>query len=595
MDSKDQIKQALNIVDVVSEYVKLQRTNTNYKGLCPFHNEKTPSFNVSEDKQIFYCFGCHEGGDMFSFIQKIENMDFREALELLAQKAGIRLERYDGKKAEKVDSIKEALDLGQRFYHKILRTSHGAEALAYLKQRGLEDMTIDTWGLGYAPDAWDTLVKALYSKGVTDAAMVGSGLVIRNEKGKIYDRFRGRITFPINNASGSVVGFTSRILPSKDDGKQGKYVNTPQTEVYNKSEVLFGLDKAKKSIKQEGFVVIVEGNMDVIMSFQAGVTNIVAASGTALTTQQVAQLQRYTDTVYFAFDQDAAGKRAALRGLDIVLSQGMNVFVIDIFSVTQDSQMKDAADVVAKSPSLWKKAVTSALPMMEYYIRLLLDEYDLGSAQGKARFAQSFKEQVARLVNPVERNHWISVASQRCALAPELLTPDAPQHKHRAVQVIVRQSDETSKTESREDISVQALYSIALSVPRVAGYLSHTLSIEDISSKTFQDLFKKLFLYYNNNDLFNYGAYTSSLEEFPELHVAHVRSSLVYEKDFSDLASDALDKEVQELIAQMKKGAHRYAITKLQQKLAEAEHQGDAQEVASIMKKIAQHTKELNS
>lgn len=599
MDAKDQIKQRLNIVDIVSEYVQLKKAGTNYKGLCPFHNEKSPSFMVTEDKQIFHCFGCQEGGDVLAFVQKVENLDFRETLELLAPKAGVQLENYSPEKSKGIARTKDVLDSAKRFYHKVLMSSHGKEALDYLHSRGLSDFTIEVFALGYAPDSWDTLLKALYSKKYNDTEIVNSGLAIRNEKGKVYDRFRGRITFPINDTQGNVVGFTSRILPSKDDGKQGKYINTPQTEVYNKSEVLFGLDKAKKAIKQEGFAIIVEGNMDVIMSFQAGVENIVASSGTALTIQQVQLLKRYTDTLYLSFDQDAAGKQAAIRGVDIALQEGMNIKVIEVAKFAPEGKVKDTADLVVLNPQLWKDAVQASIPMMEYFINELIIEFDIRSAQGKKLATDSFKQQLKKLPSIVEQDHWIALASQKFDVDPSLLKSQTSSEINplkRFVKTFQNQATpQQNQYINRDELSARALYSIALNSEKILSYLEEKLNVEIIPSRMLKALFKSLFLYYNSNKSIDYVKFTQTLEDNPSLYEAHIGASLVFEKEYASLNQDELEQEVSHLIQTLTKASHKYAINTLQQQLQEAEMQGDKEKIAQLMQQISHHTKNLNT
>jgi len=366
MDTKDLIKAKVDIVEIIGGYVTLKKAGTNFKALCPFHSEKSPSFMVSQDRQSFHCFGCAEGGDVFSFIQKIEHCDFVEALKILAPKAGVKVE--DIVKTDKQYSKKERLieinERAAKLYHQILlQTNQAIVARDYLNKRGLTELTIDSWSLGLAPASWDTALKGLKSKGYTETEIIEAGLAVKNEKGRVYDRFRNRIMFPIRDAQGHVVGFTARQMDPNEQG--GKYINTPQTLIYNKSEVMYGLDKAKSAIKKADFVVIVEGNMDVIMSHQSGLQNAVGVSGTALTELQISQLKRFTQNLYFCFDADAAGAMAALRGLDVALNQEMSIKAIILPAQVDGKIVKDPADVVSVNPAAWKKAVDEAIPMMQ--------------------------------------------------------------------------------------------------------------------------------------------------------------------------------------------------------------------------------------
>jgi len=303
----EEIKEKLDIVDLISEYIKLKPAGMeNFRALCPFHNEKTPSFMVSRSKQIFKCFGCGEGGDVFSFVMKMEGVEFVDALRELAKKAGVELRRQDPKFYSKREKVLKILDLAASYYYQaLLKSKTGQVARDYIKERKLKDLTVDEFKLGFSPDDWEMLSRFLKSRGFKDDEILESGLVVpRQGKSGYYDRFRYRLMFPIWDAQGRVVGFTARVL--RKDEKMGKYINTPQGMIYDKSRVLYGLDKAKSVVRREGKLIIVEGNMDVIASHQAGVKNVIASSGTALTSPQIEIIKRYTDKIVFAFDMDAS-------------------------------------------------------------------------------------------------------------------------------------------------------------------------------------------------------------------------------------------------------------------------------------------------
>src|SRR3989339_243372 len=334
-DEIQQIKDKIDIVDLISEYCQVKPAGANFKCRCPFHNEKTPSFMISRDRQSWHCFGCAKGGDIFSFIEEIEGLEFKEALRYLADKAGVVLTQY----RSEVDSslknrIKEANLQAARFFHNFLLKMPTAEpARQYLRQRGVSDEMVELWQIGYVPEQWDLLTQYLLKKGIGIDDLVAAGLTIAKEGADkrtargFYDRFRGRIMFPLGNAQGDIVGFTGRVLVEKE-GNQGKYVNTPQTLVYDKSEVIFGLSKAKSEIKSKDLAVMVEGQMDVVACHQAGMKNVVASSGTALTEAQIRLLLRYTHNLAMAFDSDEAGQKAARRGIQVAVQAGMNVRVI---------------------------------------------------------------------------------------------------------------------------------------------------------------------------------------------------------------------------------------------------------------------------
>lgn len=329
----EEVKAATDIVDVVSDYVRLKRAGSNFKGLCPFHDEKTPSFNVNPSLGIYKCFGCGEGGDAIAFVQKVEGLGFLEAVRLLAARAGIEIpeEGAAGQEGTESDSLLHALRFAARFYfHHLTQTDEGRDrGLAYLRARGFTAETIKQFGLGYAPDTWDALLQAALTAQIEPEILEKAGLVLpRKQGGGYYDRFRGRVLFPILSHVGKVLGFGGRVLDEASD--QPKYINSPETRVYQKGRVLYGLFQGKQAIRSAEEAVLVEGYTDVIALHQAGVQNVVAASGTALTSDQVRMLGRYARRVVLLFDADAAGAAAALRSIDVILQEGLSAYVVSL-------------------------------------------------------------------------------------------------------------------------------------------------------------------------------------------------------------------------------------------------------------------------
>jgi DNA primase len=324
MNDAEEIKKRLNIVEVISGYVRLLPAGANKKALCPFHNEKSPSFTVNEEKQIFHCFGCGKGGDVFTFVQEMEGLGFREALKMLAERAGVELSGGDFKPRAGKKEAREVLKEALVFFEKTLTSPLGEEARAYLSFRKVSEKLIKEFRLGFAPAGWSGLTDYLASRGISAKEAEKSGLVLEspNRPGSFYDRFRARIMFPIFDGFDNPIGFSGRVLPG-DDSKGGKYINTPQTDVYDKSQALYGLNLAKQKIKKKDFSLILEGNLDVVLSYKAGVKNAVASCGTAVTREQLKILRRYSNNVFFAFDNDEAGLKAAEKGLDLALEEGM--------------------------------------------------------------------------------------------------------------------------------------------------------------------------------------------------------------------------------------------------------------------------------
>lgn len=404
----EEIKSKLDIVAIVSEYVQLKKAGTRMSGLCPFHNERTPSFSVSPDMQFWYCFGCNEGGDAINFVMRMEGLEFPEALKVLAKRTGVQLRQEDPERNSRRQRLIDVNTAAAKFFHEVLLKHPTAEAARKYaaEKRALKPETIEDLLIGYAPDSWDATSAALKKKGFKDEDVVAAGIATRREKGGgTFDRFRDRLMFPIRDVHGNIVGFTGRILPGSPDAdkEEAKYVNTQQTDIYNKSSILFGLDRAKRAIRKVEYAVIVEGNMDVVASHQAGVTNVVASSGTALTEQQLDLLTRYTDKLVLSFDNDAAGERAARRGIELALQKGFSVRVLRL----PPGAGKDPDDAIRKDVKLWQQAITDSVPFMQWNIDLVRERTDMDDPEAKKAASEELVGEVAKLTAAVERAHWI--------------------------------------------------------------------------------------------------------------------------------------------------------------------------------------------
>jgi len=382
LSTVEQIKDRLDIVEVIQGYIRLNKIGANYKACCPFHNEKTPSFTVSAEKQIWHCFGCGLGGDIFGFVMQMEGVEFKDALRILAEKAGVKLEKQNPKLVSRKEKIESALKEAEIFFqNQLFNTSEGKMALKYLiDERGISQESIKNFGLGYAPNQWQALsIKA----GLPAMALVEAGLAYKKDgTNEVIDRFRGRIMFPIKNGQGRTVGFGGRIFEQAYNDPEkikqvGKYINTPQTLLYNKSQILYGLDKAKNAIRGLGECILVEGNLDVIASYQAGVENVVATSGTALTEEQVKIIKRLTDKVILAFDMDQAGIDAMQKSVDITLKNGFNI------SILVNTSGKDAAEIAKNDPEEWKNAVKNSIGIIDFYFQVVFKELNLDNPVNK--------------------------------------------------------------------------------------------------------------------------------------------------------------------------------------------------------------------
>ncbi len=444
MSVVDEIKERLDIVEVISQYVSLKKSGRNYKGLCPFHNEKTPSFVVFPENQSWHCFGaCSTGGDIFSFMMKRENLDFSEALALLAARAGVELhERSAASSADeqRLERLRQIVADTALYCHHLLVNAHEAAiARDYLTQRGFTRQTWEDWQLGYSLDSWDALRDRLTGKGYTLAEVEEAGLIIRREDGSgYYDRFRGRLMIPIRDVQGRVIGFGARMLREEPGRSQPKYINSPQTPLFDKGSVVYGLDMAKKAIREANLAVLVEGYMDVLMSHQVGVANVVAGMGTALTEAQLRQIKRYSSNLTLALDPDAAGDQATLRGLEAarqILEREWQPALGPDGLVRQESRLKaqlriatlpdglDPDELAYADVERWRRVIAEAQPIVDYYLARVSREEDLGSARGKANAVERMAPLIREIGNAVERNHYIQRLA-RLIQADERLVTD---------------------------------------------------------------------------------------------------------------------------------------------------------------------------
>lgn len=599
-DNVSKIKDKLDIVDVISGYLKLTKAGINFKARCPFHNEKTPSFFVTPERQIWHCFGCSKGGDMFGFIQDIEGVEFVEALRILAQKAGVTLEYSSNNFAAKDDKavLYEICETAARFFEKQLHNSSGGKrALEYLKNRGLTEETITEFQLGFAPAEWDSLSVFLRNCGHKDNEIAEAGMAIKRDGGNgVYDRFRSRIIFPIADLNGQTVGFTGRIFEPRPESTEGhggsstssgqaepaKYINTPQTLIYDKSRILYGLHKAKTEIRREDKCVMVEGNMDALMSYQAGVKNIVATSGTALTPSHLKIIQRYTPNLGFCFDTDQAGAMATRRGIGLALASGLNVKVVEI----KDKECKDPADYVKKYGQGWSEIVSSAKPVMEFYFDKAKSSFDPNSAESKKTVISILAPFVKRLTSQVERTHWISqlafflrakdgdVEADLAAAKDDLPVPMAESVPAAVVPAPDKEED--------IDILSEALLSVVMKSPALfkedlktinSGLLdTHTADIVARMTATGSTDFSELLKEFREK------------EQSYKLEFAYLKSQELW-KDFKD---ENLKSEFKNLIDKIKKRSISAQLAGLVYDIQQAEANKDKEKVKELSVKFAE-------
>ncbi len=458
----EQIKSRLNIVDVVGEYIKLEKAGINYRALCPFHNEKTPSFFVSPSRQMWHCFGgCNEGGDIFKFVMKIEGIEFIDALKLLAKKAGVQL-KTSSKKYEEIKTQREKLlDICKKatifFSTQLNKSKTGLEAKDYLMKRGLKEETIKEWKIGYAPSTWDSLCNYLIGLGYERKDIIDAGLASE----KFFDRFRSRIIFPICDFNGQPVGFTGRVFNSDDEAK---YLNTPNTLLYDKSQALYGLDKAKVEIRKNDSCVLVEGNVDCIMSHQSGIKNCLAVSGTALTPAHLGIIKRFSNNLILSFDMDLAGNNATKKGIDMALRNGFNVKVISMNSE------KDPADIILSSgEDEWKKIIKEAKPINQFYFDLSFKDRNVKSVEDQKKIVSELLPIFKKIDNTIEQTYWIQKLAEKLSIREDDIRQEMKKVNLPKQEVEV-QKEKTGK--SRKELLEETILSMVLIEPSMVETLT---------------------------------------------------------------------------------------------------------------------------
>ena len=399
----EEIKKRLDIVEYIGNFIALKKAGRNFKAVCPFHSEKTPSFVVSPERQIWHCFGaCGEGGDVVKFLMKWENITFVEALRELAEKTGVTLRKISledrvWRKRERYFNMNAVA--AEFFEYLLTKTKFGEKGLSYLKGRGIKPVTVKKFQLGYAPSSWDSLGLFLKKKKFDEAEIFENGLTVKGERGNYYDRFRGRLMFPIKDSRGYVVGFSGRSLDAAE--KQAKYINTPETPIYHKRESLFGIDLAKEAIKKEKNAFVVEGEFDTISPYQNGFTNFVAVKGTALTAEQLMLLKRYTEKISLALDADVAGEESAKRGIEEAEKLGLEVAVVKL------PVGKDPDEAVRSDMGAFKKAIKKPIPIYDFLIESAQKKYPEETSFAKKKIGDEVIPFLERITNPIVKSHYV--------------------------------------------------------------------------------------------------------------------------------------------------------------------------------------------
>ncbi len=592
MNEVEEIKNRLNVADVIAEYIELTPSGANFKARCPFHNEKTPSFYVSPEKQIWHCFGCSEGGDIFTFVQKMEGMEFREVLKVLADKAGVKLEARDPSLETKRDRLINLCEWAARFFHEAFwRSREGKIARDYLLSRKVGTEMIQKFLLGYSPFSWHLTLDFLRKKGFSAAEISEAGLIIQKNPTEFYDRFRGRLMFPLRNVYGQVIGFGARVLDETRD-HLGKYINSPQSLIYDKSSVLYALDQAKQMIKKENLCIAVEGYLDVISSHEVGVTNVVGVSGTALTLGQLNLIKRYTHNLALCFDADLAGVGAAKRGIENAIAAGLAVRVIIL------PKGEDPDSLVRKNPELWRRATKQAVGIMEFYFDLALKHYNPEGLAGKKMIAAEILPIIKKIPDQIEQAYYLQKLSSLVNIPEESL---------REAMARIELASPYSKSPEREEVAPSVdlnlapgdflgrhLLGLGLKYPRFLSEILKGIK-PSILSLEWQNIYKLLSQYYNKNKNFNFLHFKRKIQDSHSNCITQLEVAILdVEKDLEENEQEEIiAQEVEQALKRLKEQYYRQKSKELELQIQRAESAKDKTTLQLLTRKLQSLTQEM--
>ncbi|TCT27007.1 DNA primase [Melghiribacillus thermohalophilus] len=589
----EEIRAANDIVDVVGEYVQLKKQGRNYFGLCPFHSENTPSFSVSPEKQIFHCFGCGKGGNVVTFVMEMEGISFREAISLLAEKSGRSLpDSFRTEKpspaSQEAQNILEAHQWLTKLYHHLLKhTKEGREALQYLEQRGLSEETIDAFQIGYAPDAKHFVVSFLEKKGFHPQTMVKAGLLSVTDENKYIDRFRGRVIFPIRNHQGKTVAFSARTLSDQ----KPKYINSPETEIFHKGRMLFNFDLARPHIRKMSEAVLVEGAFDAIASYQAGVQNVIATLGTALTDFQASLLRRYVDTVIICYDADSAGLEATIKAASLLKKVGCYV------KIARMEQGMDPDDYIQTygSESFQKHVIQGNITYMSFYLKYLRKQFNLQTEADRIRYIEKALDQISTVDKPVEREHYVKDLADEFELSRETLHQEIRYRrrkmgKYKDKQQAERHNKSNPMTKPSEKLlpafhnAERYLLAYMLKDPEIADFVQEKLGGAFLINEH-QVMVTYLYAFYEEDHRADISRF---MEYLPDEQLRNLTAQIAL-LPVSDVTSN---REIEDYVNVIKKEKHRRELHQLEMELKEAERQNNPVKAAQIAMEVLELKKQ---
>ena len=572
----DEIKSRLDIVEVIKGYIKIDKAGANYRSVCPFHGEKSPSFFISSVKQIWHCFGsCSEGGDMFKFVMKIEGIEFGDALRILAQKAGIELKSQSREmiqlKTEK-SRLYDIANLASTFFEtQLWQSEMGNKAKDYLLARKMTEKSMKEWKIGYAPDTWQGLSSFLSNRGYSDSEIERVGLILKSSKERYYDRFRGRIIFPIFDLTSSVVGFGGRIFKQTkryDGADEAKYINSPSTVLYDKSRMLYGLHKSGIEIRKNDRCVLTEGYMDVIMSYQAGVENVVSTSGTALTVYQLKILKRYTDNLHTAFDMDLAGSSATKRGIDLAQEEGFNIKIVSL------PEGKDPADVASEDPEKLISLIDQAKSIHDFYFETTLSLYDKNTIDGKRDISKILLPVISKIPNKIEQSVWIQRMASELSVGETDVMEELNKIKVEPTDTVIQKEDK--KVESRKELLEEKIVLLIIKDSKNVSFLTR----EDLKLFSLANIDILDHLLKNNGK-------TDGISKDYKDRVNYL--SLKSELDISD------DLEFKRCLSELRRLVLRDKLTSISKSIKEAERNNNDNKIQELTKQFNQYSKSFTN
>ena len=608
LSSIEEIKNKLDIVEVVGSYIKLQKCGQNFRAICPFHSEKKPSFFVSPSRQIWHCFGCNLGGDIFKFVMQIERVEFGDALRILAQRAGVELKRQDPKLKTERQRLYEICELACQFFETQLQKSKiGQNVKKYLLTRGIKEESIKKWRLGYAPDTWQGLSDFLVGKGYKREEIVKAGLAIKKESDtniqypisniQSYDRFRGRIIFPVFDLNSQVIGFGGRVFASSAEAlaeaekkEVAKYLNISNTSLYDKSRVLYGLNAAKIKIREKNQCILVEGYTDAILAHQAGFDNTVATSGTALTPFQLRILKRYSQNLLTAFDMDIAGQSATKKGIDLAQRQGFDIKVI---TMPKDS---DPADIISKNPVDFKKLIISAKSILDFYFLSAFScvgtvgKFDKKTPEGKREISKILLPVIKRIPNKIEQSSWVQKLSRDLQIPEEAIFEELKKVKveNTTAGFLEENLTLTPEKKTRKELLEEKILSLTPQLSEKRSFLSDLIDKEIIYafSKENQEIF----------EILKRPSPKETVPDFKKKTSENLREKLTTIQLKAEVyPEEKPEEELQICLRELKHILIKEELKKLSQDIKIAKDNGDLKKLSSLLEEFNDLTKKLSS